>query len=35
VTLALGKDQIDVDGKLIRLALGMNVTAEIKTGRDG
>lgn len=33
VTLALGKDQIDVDGKLIRLAPGMNLTAEIKTGK--
>jgi hemolysin D len=33
VTLALGKDQIDADGKLIKLAPGMNVTAEIKTGK--
>lgn len=33
VTLALAKDQIDVDGKMIRLAPGMNVTAEIKTGK--
>jgi len=33
VTLGLAKDQIDVDGKMIRLAPGMNVTAEIKTGK--
>ena len=31
--LALGKSQIDVDGRLISLSPGMNVTAEIKTGR--
>jgi hemolysin D len=30
--LTLGATQIDVDGKMIRLAPGMNVTAEIKTG---
>ncbi len=33
VTLALAETQIDVDGKMIRLAPGMNLTAEIKTGR--
>lgn len=33
VTLSLGKTQIDVDGKPIRLAPGMNLTAEIKTGK--
>jgi hemolysin D len=33
VTLALGRTDIDVDGKLIRLRPGMNLTAEIKTGR--
>lgn len=33
VTLALAQSQIDVDGKMIRLAPGMNVTAEIKTGQ--
>lgn len=32
-TIALAKNQIDVDGKMIRLAPGMNVTAEIKTGK--
>jgi len=32
-TLALGKESIDVDGKRIRLNPGMNVTAEIKTGK--
>ena len=32
-TLALGQAAIDVDGKLIRLGPGMNVTAEIKTGQ--
>jgi len=31
--LALGKSRIDVDGKSIALSPGMNVTAEIKTGR--
>jgi hemolysin D len=31
--LTLAKGQIDVDGRLIHLAPGMNVTAEIKTGR--
>jgi hemolysin D len=33
VTLALAQNQIDVDGKMIRLAPGMNLTAEIKTGK--
>lgn len=33
VTLSLGKTSIDVDGKAVRLSPGMNVTAEIKTGR--
>jgi hemolysin D len=33
VTLALAANQIDVDGKMIRLAPGMNLTAEIKTGQ--
>lgn len=33
VTLALARNQIDVDGKMIRLAPGMNLTAEIKTGK--
>ena len=33
VTLALGRDRIDVDGKTIGLGPGMNVTAEIKTGK--
>lgn len=32
VTLALGRNDIDVDGKRIKLAPGMNLTAEIKTG---
>ena len=32
-TLALASTQIDVDGKKIRLSPGMNLTAEIKTGR--
>ncbi len=32
-TLILQRAQIDVDGKKIRLSPGMNVTAEIKTGR--
>lgn len=32
-TLALAAHTIDVDGKAIRLAPGMNLTAEIKTGR--
>lgn len=31
--LQLGRDRISVDGKLIRLSPGMNVTAEIKTGQ--
>jgi hemolysin D len=31
--LTLGRDTIDVDGKAIHLSPGMNVTAEIKTGR--
>lgn len=33
VTLALAQSQIVVDGKAIRLTPGMNLTAEIKTGR--
>lgn len=33
MTLSLGKTSIDVDGKAVRLSPGMNVTAEIKTGR--
>ncbi|OWQ90179.1 hemolysin activation protein [Roseateles terrae] len=32
-TLVLGKGVIDVDGKLVRLAPGMNITAEIKTSQ--
>jgi len=32
-TLTLKAAQIDVDGKLIRLSPGMNLTAEIKTGQ--
>ncbi len=32
-TLTLSRNTIDVDGKKIRLAPGMNVTAEIKTGQ--
>jgi hemolysin D len=32
-TLALGQDSIVVEGKRIHLSPGMNVTAEIKTGR--
>jgi hemolysin D len=32
-TLALGRDTIDVEGKRIRLSPGMNITAEVKTGR--
>lgn len=32
-TLALQSTSIDVDGKTIRLAPGMNLTAEIKTGK--
>jgi hemolysin D len=31
--LRLERHVIDVDGKLIQLAPGMNVTAEVKTGR--
>ena len=33
VILSLDRTAIDVDGKQIRLSPGMNVTAEIKTGR--
>ena len=33
VTLALKKRQIDIDGKLVQLVPGMNLTAEIKTGK--
>ena len=32
-TLKLDKTSIDVDGKPIKLAPGMNITAEIKTGQ--
>lgn len=32
-TLVLQRHQLDVDGKTIKLAPGMNLTAEIKTGR--
>ena len=32
-TLRFERNVIDVDGKPIRLAPGMNVTAEVKTGR--
>jgi hemolysin D len=32
ITLALGRDRLDVDGQAIKLAPGMNLTAEIKTG---
>ena len=32
-TLALATSTIDVDGKRIRLVPGMNLTAEIKTGK--
>jgi hemolysin D len=32
-TLTLGKATIDIDGKRINLSPGMNVTAEIKTGK--
>jgi len=33
VTLALGQESIDIDGRAVRLAPGMNLTAEIKTGK--
>jgi hemolysin D len=33
VILELNQRQIDVDGKMVRLAPGMNLVAEIKTGR--
>jgi hemolysin D len=33
VTLALSATSIDVDGRMVRLSPGMNITAEIKTGR--
>lgn len=33
VTLTLDRNSIDVDGKHIKLAPGMNLTAEIKTGK--
>jgi hemolysin D len=33
VTLSLTQKEIDVDGKMIGLAPGMNLTAEIKTGQ--
>jgi hemolysin D len=33
VTLALKTKQIDIDGKMIQLVPGMNLTAEIKTGQ--
>ncbi len=32
-TLSLAKSSIDVDGRLIQIAPGMNITAEVKTGR--
>jgi hemolysin D len=32
-TLRLGQGRIDIDGKSVALSPGMNVTAEIKTGR--
>lgn len=32
-TLTLGRDSIDVDGRSIALSPGMNLTAEIRTGR--
>ena len=32
-TLALGKSSINIDGKQVRLSPGMNITAEIKTGK--
>jgi multidrug efflux pump subunit AcrA (membrane-fusion protein) len=32
-TLTLARNTIDVDGKLIKLTPGMNLTAEIKTGK--
>ena len=32
-SFALARSHIDVDGKSIRLSPGMNVTAEVKTGR--
>jgi len=32
-TLTFARDVIDVDGKAVRLSPGLNVTAEIKTGR--
>jgi hemolysin D len=33
VTLALGQDSLQIDGRRIKLAPGMNLTAEIKTGK--
>ncbi|SEL89681.1 HlyD membrane-fusion protein of T1SS [Roseateles sp. YR242] len=33
ITLVLGRGLIDIDGKPVRLAPGMNLTAEIKTSR--
>jgi hemolysin D len=33
VTVALQRKQIDVDGKMVGLAPGMNLVVEIKTGR--
>ncbi|WP_280191081.1 HlyD family type I secretion periplasmic adaptor subunit [Delftia sp. PS-11] len=33
VTVKLGRTHIDVDGRPVKLAPGMNVTAEIKTGK--
>ena len=32
ITLALGRDRLEADGRAIKLAPGMNLTAEIKTG---
>jgi hemolysin D len=33
VTLVLERSHIDVDGKAVRLGPGMNLTAEVKTGK--
>jgi hemolysin D len=33
ITVALKQKQIDVDGKMVNLAPGMNLVAEIKTGK--
>lgn len=34
-TVTLKQNAIDVDGEKIRLSLGMNLTAEVKTGKRG